>query len=275
MLDEIVNTIIKKIMVHANKGNTAHVAHIKEIDPNMIIEIPSFDDTSEHILTEYEKNNQNTAYYKNGILYNVTPRNKEISLDEDRGVAYDARFVVIDGNKYDLYSPDEVAAIQLPTFAVQDAPFLNVTRSLDYIMNIRAKRTYSPPLAVPIIFKTINLMRISPIKWQDKDYIRLILQLKGVGKSKYAKFLSDKLNIVVPREGSIFKGENNPWDYVSMVEHLKRASEYDWICRHLPNMAPKSLGGYTRMKHSNSKNYLKIKEAAMKLNKELIEEVNE
>lgn len=38
--------------------------------------------------------------------------------------------------------------------------------------------------------------------------------------------------------------------------------EYYWIYEHLPDIAPKSLSGYTRMKKSNSKNYQTIKEAA-------------
>lgn len=41
--------------------------------------------------------------------------------------------------------------------------------------------------------------------------------------------------------------------------------EYYWIYENLPDLAPKSLSGYTRMKNSNSKNYQKIVEEAKKI----------
>lgn len=39
-------------------------------------------------------------------------------------------------------------------------------------------------------------------------------------------------------------------------------TEYLWLCQNLPDLAPKSLSGYTRMKNSKSKNYQKIVSAA-------------
>lgn len=41
--------------------------------------------------------------------------------------------------------------------------------------------------------------------------------------------------------------------------------EYEWICENLPELAPKTLGGYTKMKNSKSKKYLEIGDAAYKL----------
>lgn len=38
--------------------------------------------------------------------------------------------------------------------------------------------------------------------------------------------------------------------------------EYDWLSKNLSEIAPKSLSGYRRMKHSNSKNYQKLVEKA-------------
>lgn len=42
-------------------------------------------------------------------------------------------------------------------------------------------------------------------------------------------------------------------------EHRK---QYEWLCANLPDLAPKSLGGYTRMKNSNSINFQKIVQEA-------------
>ncbi len=49
---------------------------------------------------------------------------------------------------------------------------------------------------------------------------------------------------------------------ISYERYLKRRAEYEWICTNIPRMAPKSLNGYTRMKRSQSANYLKIKDYA-------------
>lgn len=38
--------------------------------------------------------------------------------------------------------------------------------------------------------------------------------------------------------------------------------EYEWISENLPEIAPKSLTGYRKMKHSNSKNYQRLVEKA-------------
>lgn len=49
---------------------------------------------------------------------------------------------------------------------------------------------------------------------------------------------------------------------------LKRQAEmqdrkdYDWLREHLPEQAPKSFGGYRKMKNANSANYIKLKNLA-------------
>ncbi|MBR6523491.1 MAG: hypothetical protein IKT39_02630 [Clostridia bacterium] len=60
-------------------------------------------------------------------------------------------------------------------------------------------------------------------------------------------------------------------DYIAEKERkFAIRAEYDWICKNLPNHAPKSLGGYTRMKNLNSENYQNIKKLALGKGKELV-----
>ena len=40
------------------------------------------------------------------------------------------------------------------------------------------------------------------------------------------------------------------------------SEEYDWLFEHLPEIAPKSLSGYVRMKNSKSNNFMKLVEKA-------------
>lgn len=49
----------------------------------------------------------------------------------------------------------------------------------------------------------------------------------------------------------------------------KDKREYEWLCKNLPNIAPKSFSGYTKMKRSYSKNFLKLSEQAKELGKNI------
>lgn len=46
------------------------------------------------------------------------------------------------------------------------------------------------------------------------------------------------------------------------LEEKKNRVDYDWVWEHLPDIAPKSLSGYTKMRNTNSQNYQKIVKAA-------------
>lgn len=45
--------------------------------------------------------------------------------------------------------------------------------------------------------------------------------------------------------------------------------EYKWIRRYLPDIAPKSLSGYSKMKNANSSNFQKLKEKALSMGFEI------
>lgn len=52
-------------------------------------------------------------------------------------------------------------------------------------------------------------------------------------------------------------------EYINKNEaDTKNRKDYDWIRENLPEIAPKSLSGYTKMRNTNSKNYQKIVLAA-------------
>ena len=366
-------------------------------DKRAIIQLPQNDTVFLYHLRKSDKENQNTAFYKNGYLYNVYPRNNSLTLDENRDVAYFARFIICDGKKYDLCNPKDVIELKMPNFEKNNSSFSYVTRNLAYIFKMRAQRIYQKELAVPIVFTAVNLMLISGIGWQPKDFERLISQLERLEEYYYATILRDSINsfqssllnselkqaeiafktidlarqfdtdlVVMPylgcsceecakyqgrvysitgkdkrypklpdvirKTGKVHPGchhsiqvfyewekitkyiyndsgqaemiyvdpiqnSNRPfrddrsvyekrkyeesqqkrikkesseiWDAESTRKYAKRVIEYEWIEDNLPDLAPKSLGGYTRMKHTNSKNYQRIKEKAAELGKVL------
>lgn len=61
--------------------------------------------------------------------------------------------------------------------------------------------------------------------------------------------------------------------YLGLLEEENRkellSNEYLWLKQELPNIAPKSLNAYSRMKNSRSKGYLRIVDAARILGHEL------
>lgn len=46
-------------------------------------------------------------------------------------------------------------------------------------------------------------------------------------------------------------------------ERERRKNEYKWVCKNFPDLAPKSLGAYTKMKNARSSKYLEIEKAAL------------
>lgn len=140
-----------------------------------------------------EKREQNNyvAYFKNGILYDVSPRNKSISLYEDRQIAYDARYIVSDNVKYDLEDADSVSQIKIPHYkpSIEES----VTFYLSYILKMRANNEERPWLAVPLVYKAASMTLVSPIGTQRIDYYRLIKHLWLIGEIRYADYLQEEL----------------------------------------------------------------------------------
>ena len=169
--------------------------------------------------------NDYMAYFKNGELFNIQPRNKKLPLYEERQIAYEARFVILDGKKYDLEDPISISNIEIPQFnKINGMP--NVTFDLAYILKMRAGKEYRPWLTVPLTFKTVNLMLHSPIGWTKKDYFRLVIQLWHIGEVFYGDYLLNELEKRLP-----FMTDDNYYYRESFDKALENAKlfKYDYI----------------------------------------------
>lgn len=376
-----------------NKGKKELSSKNAKQDKHAIIQLPKTGRVFVYPLKKSDFENQNVAFFRHGVLYDVLPRNKNLTLDEDRGIAYSARYFVSDGIKYDLCNPKDIIELKMPHFEDNNGAFIIVTRNIDYILKMRAQKLFQRDLAIPTVITVINLMLVSTIDWSPNDYFRLISQLEGINEHEYASYLKETINEYNPSilsrelqdieytsntiaransigsdlvelpylgctceecakyQGRVYsisgndkrypklpdkiketgkvhpgcshrlnvffewekdilkyvynsdgevtteyvdaiknsnrpfiddrtniekdrfnksqqrnlKRKNNFWDEEDSKKYFARAIEYDWILENLPEIAPKSLGGYTKMKHSNSKNYQKIKDEANKL----------
>lgn len=134
---------------------------------------------------------ENTAYYKNGVLIDILPKSK-LSLYEDRHRAYECRFIASNNITYDMDDSASISCIAVPKYNAKNG-FSNTSFDLAYNFQVRLKKEERPDIAVPLAFKTAQLMFSSPITWSKRDYYRVVIQLWTLGKINEADEL---LNII-------------------------------------------------------------------------------
>lgn len=192
-----------------------------------------------------------TIYFKDGRLYKVYPTNKESW--------YDARYLVSDRKIYDLENIIDIQKIPVPDFPAlndDDYDMMNgygVTGSLDYVINMKAANARRKGLIAEsneLYKKSIVLMKHSGIPYPLSTYLYLAKELLREGKFEQ----SEKAELDICE---YVTGERYITDYITQNER-----EYYRIKYTIPEIAPKSLSGYTRMKNTKSKNFIKIADAA-------------
>lgn len=144
------------------------------------------------------------AYFENGTLIDVYPRNNSISLYDDRGTAYEATTVVSDGRKYDLMDASSVAAIPCPHFSANNS---SVTFSLDYVLRMCASNIRNAGYneqSILVLWKAVQLMPNSGIGWAEKDYLRLAIWLYEDGRI----IDGDKVRQFIQEDEKIQSGAN-------------------------------------------------------------------
>ncbi|MBD5140658.1 MAG: hypothetical protein HDT25_04485 [Ruminococcus sp.] len=74
-------------------------------------------------------------------------------------------------------------------------------------------------------------------------------------------FVDDREDEEIERYNRILA--KNKQDYIDGINKEQAGAEYEQILANLPDIAPKSQGGYLKMKKSNSANFQKLKEKAI------------
>lgn len=129
------------------------------------------------------------AYFdKHGILIDVSPRNKSLSLYEDRQTAYSADYFVINGKTYDLNNPSDVASIEVPDFILNG----DVTSGIEYLMYMHRGHEDNPELELAIVNKAFELMIKSKWGYTKKDFITLAISLMKIDLFDNADELYEK-----------------------------------------------------------------------------------
>lgn len=322
-----------------------------------------------------------TSFFKDGLLYKVKP---DIgNLYDNRDKFYNTKYIVVDGEKYDIENEKSISSIVAPRFSPFSNTPLGITGNLVYILRMKAsnlKREGKTNAALALLKKATEMMPVSEVAWQKKDYLlyadwlfelgkehegqkasqcieKLLSEMQNSRKSiieqtashttdsfendlveasffygccaecsKYRgrwfsrtgkdprfpkkpriknctcsgidfspvifglsspivnSFLDHKVDIIeysnrpfaeerTDKEKAMYDNSQKEKEITEWFEPYrikllsykhKSEVEYDWICKNLPEIAPKSISGYNRMKNSNSNNYQILAEEAEK-----------
>lgn len=218
-----------------------------------------------------------TACFENGFLYNVFPRNHSISLYDDRDVAYNAKILVSDGKRYNLWEKDDIFSIPIPRFSDSQ----ETTFSLDYILRMIAssfRNNHENYLSICLLLQATKLMPHSNIFWKEEDYFRIVEWMYKDGQisdgdalRKYIK--TDKLIQSKTQMPAISRTADGCNYYEQGAElrqkrlsdynlYLDRLREYHLCCLKIPHLMPKSYTAYCRSKWENAESFQKIVAAA-------------
>lgn len=175
--------------------------------------------------------------------------------------------------KYDLTTVESISSIPVPSHKQTTEPY-SVVSVPEQILQKKATQ-YSKEnkmdLAIACLKKSNEFMKKSFYAYQIKDYNRLVDFLYKAGRFEEAKteqqkiysyFGKDEIQVLKELMQNLpTQSERNEYYkniIVPAIEEKADRQDYYWILEHLPESAPKSFGGYRRMKKANTENYLKL-----------------
>lgn len=182
-------------------------------------------------------------------------------------------------NAYDFETVQGIRSIPVPCREVNgDSPTGRVEYYLRGKCFIGHCRAGHVQIAVECIRKAHSLMFVSDMIWKYDAYISGISWLHNIGAHKEAWEEEQRVDEHFKKEG--FYPRFSLWDFSSPLKYFewkkeikkmeeerlrkrKLRHEYYLLQEKLPELCPKSLAGYSRMKNSNTKNYQKLTKIAL------------
>ena len=194
-------------------------------------------------------------------------------------------FDVFQRKTYDFTTIEGIRAIPLPR--KKETKMHDPKEGLEYQLQRLAtqyKKEGKMALAIECLKKSNDLMPYSIFAYTRRDYERLVEFLKEARRFDEARAESQRLDMLYGTELQML-------EYYMSLEPTKKArdeymknviipkkiemqnrTEYDWLWEHLPDKAPKSFGGYVRMKNANTDNYQKLLKFAAEKTREMLAE---
>lgn len=99
------------------------------------------------------------------------------------------------------------------------------------------------------------------VNYMNLPQNRSLHEIDELIKYSNRPFVDDRSDEEIERYNRILT--KNKQDYIDGINKEQACVEYEQIFTNLPDLAPKSQGGYLKMKKSNSANFQKLKEKAV------------
>lgn len=204
------------------------------------------------------------AYFQNGYLIDVSPRNCSISLYEDRQVAYDADTVIVsDGDVYDPNRPERIAFLRIPNF---DPDTGDTVFDLSYILKMRCGMLEDSTFIPCFVSATLKMMEASPIGWGRRDYLTVIQNFYRVGlfpegdcfEAQYRQHNQEAFCLSVDE---IYEAECLSRKYYYEGK-WRRYQEFYEVKALLPDIVPDTPRGYMQIRTRKTKRFLEIQASA-------------
>ena len=178
-------------------------------------------------------------------------------------------------DKYDLNTIEGIQSIPISEAKKYPDGGKSVVYMPEQILNRQAteyKKENKYDLAIECLKKANELYPYSFYAYQRNNYERLVDFMILARKYEEAKITHNRLDITVGSRLDELKklqlyveesGTESKEDYYERVikpniEEERDKEEYYWLLENMPSIAPKSFGGYRKMKNTSSDNYKKI-----------------
>ena len=204
-------------------------------------------------------------------------------FDKDAYDKYNEKKIKEFTDKYDLTTREGINSI--PILEAQKYPNVNdvsVVYMPEQILNRKAteyKKEKKYDLAIECLKKANELYDFSPFAYQRTDYERVVDIMILAGRYSEAKqehkrldsLLGSRLDELKKLQNFVVQNnEETREDYQKRVinpylEEKSDREEYYWLLENMLSLAPKSFGGYRRMKKEKTENYKKIANEVNKL----------
>ena len=201
--------------------------------------------------------------------------NSNDNFDPEEYARYNEEKIMEFKNRYDLTTIEGIQSIPISEAKKYHDGGKSVVYMPEQILNRQAteyKKENKFDLAIECLKKANELYPYSFYAYQRNNYERLVDFMILAKRFDDARKTHNQLDIEV---GTRLDELKHLQDYAEESETESRDSyyyrvikpnideerdkeEYYWLLENIPNIAPKSFGGYRKMKRTNSDNYKKI-----------------
>lgn len=180
---------------------------------------------------------------------------------------------------YDLTSVDGILSIPLHVTKIASDNGSDVTNSPEQILSVKAteyKKAGKMDLAIACLRKANELRSPSFYAYTRNDYERLVDFLVEAGQFDEARAEHRQLDQSLgTREAELRSlqqttcstyADHQLYEVNVIMPELQKAKtreQYYWLLENMPQLAPKSFAGFSRMKNQNTEKYQKICEEAV------------